>query len=171
MHMCMYVTLKYSHLHPDTQSDTCRYAVRYIQKCSQIQSDTYRFALLPKIHMCLYSTAKYSHIHTDMHCPQECMYLHVCRLNIPDIQAHMHWIQLQDTAEDTYRYSAIHAGTSLCISHIISAMCICDMHSVVSCAYKSAYVYVFLAHTSHIYQSISVIHVLKIHTHMHWQVH
>jgi hypothetical protein len=46
-------------------------------------------------------------------------------------------------------------------------LCICDMDSVVSCAYWSAYVFVFLAHTSHIYQSISVMYMLKIHTYMH----
>jgi hypothetical protein len=82
MHMCMYVTVKYSQIHADMPSDT----VRYIQMCTscknaympvfrvKIQSHTYKYALPSGMHMC--------------------MYLHVYRLNIPDIQAHMHWIQL-----------------------------------------------------------------------------
>jgi hypothetical protein len=35
MHMCMYVTVKYSRIHADMQSDTYRYAVRF----SQIHAD------------------------------------------------------------------------------------------------------------------------------------
>ena len=130
------------------------------------------------VEACMYLYVCQAHIHPDMSVTyiQICTalrnaYVHVSACMSAEYSRHTGTYAL-DTAPMSRRYIQIQCNTCRYKSvHITYALCICDMHSVVSCAYASAYVYVFLAHTSHIYQSISVMYVLKIHTHMHLQVH
>ena len=60
-----------------------RYA--FVHVCErEIQSDTYRYALLSGMHMCMYSGQKYIHIHTHMHCQQA---MHMCTYVHADVHA------------------------------------------------------------------------------------
>jgi len=162
----MYVLAKYSQI----QSDTYRYARPNTVRYSQIQSDTYRYALLEKC-ICACIQAKNTVTYIQICTAVRNAYVHVSACMSAEYSRHTGTYAL-DTAPMSRRYIQIQCNTCRYKSvHITYALCICDMHSVVSCAYVSAYVYVFLAHTSHIYQSISVMYVLKIHTHMHLQVH
>ncbi len=77
-----------------------------------------------------------------------------------------------DTAPMSQRYIQIQCNTCRYkFVHITYALCICDMHSVVSCAYVCAYVCVSFSHTYHINQCISVMYVYVVLAHMHWQDH
>ena len=65
---------------------------------------------------------------------------------------------------DTYRYMDIHADISLvCIQY---SPCICDMDCLISGAYNRAYVSCMCSKYIHIFQSICVLYVLHIHTHI-----
>ena len=81
---------------------------------TKIQSDACRYELLPRVHIC--------------------MYLHVCGLNISDIQTHMHRIQ-SIGKRDTGTYKRIQqCAYDICTVYIGYAldciMCICACISV-----------------------------------------
>ena len=156
----------HSQILTDMQSDT----IRYIQMCTQLHC----------FQKCICACIQQQNTATDIRICTALRnaYVHVSAYKSAEYSRHTGTYYALDTAPMSNRYIQIQCNTCRYKSvHITYALCICDMHSVVSCAYVSAYEYVFfkLAHwhtvTSHIYQSIFVMYVLKIHTHMHLQVH
>ncbi len=115
MHMCMYVTLKYSQIHADTQSDTYRYAVRYSQKRTDLQ------CFQKCICACIQQQNKVTHI-------QICTalrnaYVHVSACMSAEYSTHTGTYAL-DTVRfsrrnvqiqcNTCRYEAVHITYALC---------------------------------------------------------
>jgi hypothetical protein len=147
----------------EIQSDTCRLqiqsdTVRYIQTCTAFKKclcacihdkKTYTYAL-PLSNAYVYVSA----------CMLACMYtayMHICTWYS---SCEPRYMQIQS---NRCRYRYMH------ITMIITyTLCICDMHSAVSCAYVCAYVCCMCFTYMHIYQSICVLYVLHIHAHMHW---
>ncbi len=108
--------------------------------------------------MCRYVDSKYIQIHADMHFYIGAYLTVWCSMNTA-FSKHT-YSYAQDTAHKKTQYIQIHAH--ICryrYVHITYALCICDMHMDVCCAYPCVYVYVLFLHTYHIKQCIYCMYV------------